>query len=268
MATQGGQTGKIVKLSWIDNPDKSWREYGEQDPYFGVLTEDRFRKSNLTTEALKDFFASGEAHVAAILKTLHDHVGSSFQMNDALDFGCGVGRIVIPFASRFANVTGIDISESYRVEALKNCGDRGIDNVRFLETLSPLLEANVRFDLVHSSIVFNHIPWVRGKGIIAQMFELLRPGGAMAVQVMVGGGTSAVRRAGKWLRRNFLPANWLMNIVRGRSAFEPLMQGNPYPLEELLPLLKAAGAGIFCIKLDTTAEGEVFATLFCTKGSA
>jgi 2-polyprenyl-3-methyl-5-hydroxy-6-metoxy-1,4-benzoquinol methylase len=265
VVTQRGQTGKIVKLSWIDNPDKSWREYGEQDPYFGVLTEDRFRKSNLTTEALKDFFASGEAHVAAILKTLHDHVGSSFQMNDALDFGCGVGRIVIPFASRFANVTGIDISESYRVEAHKNCKDRGIDNVQFLETLSPLLEANVRFDLVHSSIVFNHIPWARGQGIIAQMFELLRPGGAMAVQVMVGGGASTVRRAGKWLRRNFLPANWLMNIIRGRSAFEPLMQGNPYPLEELLPLLKAAGAGIFCIKLDTTAEGEVFATLFCTK---
>ncbi len=267
MATQRGQTSKLARLSWIDNPDKSWREYGEQDPYFGVLTEDRFRKSNLTTEALKDFFASGEAHVAAILKTLHDHVASSLQANDALDFGCGVGRIVIPLASRFANVTGIDISESYRAEALKNCRDRGIDNVRFLETLSPLAETKARFDLIHSSIVFNHIPWARGKAIIIQMFELLRPGGAMAVQVMVSGETSALRHAGKWLRRNFLPANWLMNIIRGRSAFEPLMQGNPYPLGELLPLLKAAGAGIFCVKLDTTDAGEVFATLFCTKGS-
>ena len=268
MATQRVGAGKIVKLSWIDNPDKSWREYGELDPYFGVLTEERFRKSNLTTEALEGFFASGESHVAAILAMLHDQVAPSLQMSDALDFGCGVGRIVIPFASRFAKVTGIDISESYRVEALKNCRDRGIDNVQLFETLSPLLEANARFDLIHSSIVFNHIPWVRGKGIIIQMFELLRPGGAMAVQVMISCGASTGRRAGRWIRRNFLPANWLVNIARGRSAFEPLMQGNPYPLGELLPLLKAAGAGIFYIKLDTTAAGEVFATLFCTKASA
>lgn len=265
MASQRSQLGKIVNLPWIDNPDTSWREYGEQDPYFGVLTEDRFHKAKLTTESLRQFFASGEAHVAAILATLHDHVTSSLQTGDVLDFGCGVGRIVIPFASRFAKVTGIDISQSYRREALKNCRDRGIDNVQFLETLSPLLEANARFDLIHSSIVFNHIPWVRGKEIIVQMFGLLRPGGAMAVQVMINCGNSRIRRAGKWLRRNFLPVHWLVNIIRGRSAFEPLMQGNPYPLGELLPLLKAAGAGIFYIELDTTAAGEVFATLFCSK---
>ena len=258
-------TGGVRSLR--DNPDQSWREYGERDPYFGVLTEDKYRRSNLTEETLKEFFASGEALIAATLGILHDHVTGSLQKNDALDFGCGVGRLVIPLASRFANVTGIDISEAYRAEALNNCRSRGINNVQFLEALTPLLESESRFDLVHSSIVFNHIPWARGKDIIAQMFELLRPRGAMAVQVMLNSRTSPLRRAGSWLRRNFLPVNWLVNLARGRPAHEPLMQGNAYPLEEMLPMLKMAGAGNFLIELEKTPGGHVFATVFCVKVS-
>jgi len=97
------------------------------------------------------------------------------------------------------------------------------------------------------------------------MFDLLRPKGVMAVQVMISCQTTTFRRFGGWLRRNFLPLNWLANVLRGRPAFEPLMQGNEYPLGELLPLLAGFGAGDFCVRLETTPEGHVFAFVFCAK---
>ena len=253
-------------LRLTDNPDEAWQEYGADDPYFGVLTDDKFRKENLTENSLKEFFESGENHVTTILATLHNHVTPSVQMNEAMDFGCGVGRIVLPLAHRFGKVTGVDISEAYRSEARGNCKRRGIANVQFLETLAPLVEAGARFDLVHSSIVFNHIPWGRGKTFIGQMFELLRPRGAMAVQIMLSRRVTAFRRAGSWLRRNFLPFNWLINIARGRRIFEPLIQGHEYSLEKLLPLLKAGGARGFYIRIDATPEGQLFAFIFCVKG--
>jgi 2-polyprenyl-3-methyl-5-hydroxy-6-metoxy-1,4-benzoquinol methylase len=253
------------KLRLIDDSDEAWREFGLNDPYFGVLTDDKFRKENLTADSLKEFFDSGETHVAAILATLHNHVTSSLQMDEAMDFGCGVGRLVLPLAARFGKVTGVDISEAYRSAAQDNCTRRGIANVQFLETLTPLLETGAHFDLVHSSIVFNHIPWHRGKVLIRQIFGLLRPRGAMAIQVMLSRRSTAFRRAGSWLRRNFLPFNWLINIAHGRRVFEPLMQGHEYPLEELLPLLKAGGGGDFHIRIEMSPQGQLFAFIFCVK---
>jgi SAM-dependent methyltransferase len=266
MASEKGRyTSTIRKLRFVDNSDVAWREFGKDDPYFGVLTEDKFRKKNLTAETLKQFFDSGESHVSDVLTVLREHVTPSLALGDALDFGCGVGRLILPMTSRFGRVAGIDISEAYRAEALSNCVSRNIANVEFLETLQPLMEEGRRFDLVHSCIVFNHIAWGRGKDLITQLFELLRPGGAMAVQVMLRCQSTAFRRAGSWARRNFLPINWIVNLARGRRAFEPLMQGNEYPLHELLPLLKAYGAGDFHVRLDTTPEGHVFAFIFCIK---
>jgi hypothetical protein len=42
-------------------------KFGKDDPYFGVLTAEKFRKKNLDRAALSEFFASGEDHVAHIL---------------------------------------------------------------------------------------------------------------------------------------------------------------------------------------------------------
>jgi SAM-dependent methyltransferase len=252
-------------LHLTDDSDAAWRRYGEVEPYFGVLTDERFRRTNLTEESLKDFFASGEHHLSRVLATLQEHAIAPSAPGDALDFGCGVGRIVIPMARRFRNVTGIDISEAYRIEAMNNCQRQDVVNVRFLETLRPLIEEGARFDLVHSSIVFNHISWSRGRTMIADMFELLRPTGAMAIQVMLQRRVSRLRRAGSWLRQKVLPFNWLVNATRGRPVFEPLMQGNEYPLGELLLLLKDKGAQNFHIQLENVPEDHTFAFLFCVK---
>lgn len=94
---------------------------GMNEPYFGVITHDEFRKSNLTDENRKEFFNSGTAHVESVLKKIREHIGPAFMIKQALDFGCGVRRLVIPLSEITENVTGVDVSDSMLGEAGKNC---------------------------------------------------------------------------------------------------------------------------------------------------
>jgi len=45
------------------NTDKAWQEWGENDPYFGVYTNEKFRLENLTADSKNEFFASGEKYI-------------------------------------------------------------------------------------------------------------------------------------------------------------------------------------------------------------
>jgi SAM-dependent methyltransferase len=250
----------------IDDPDESWREFGRTDPYFGVLSTDRYRAQNLDQAALDEFFASGERHVADVLDTIARHVVAAPANGDALDFGCGVGRLALPLARHFRAVVGVDISEAYLAEAERNRDRMGLANLQFEDSLEALTAQGRTFDLVHSYIVFNHIPWPRGRRLIGEMFALLRSGGVMAVHILHRRHAGRLRRAVSWARRNFLPLHWLINLGRGRPVFEPLMQGNEYPLDELLPYLAGLGGRDFHIRIEPVPEGDSCAFIFCAKG--
>jgi len=77
--------------------DAQWQAWAEQDPYFGVLTEERYRSQRLTAESLEEFFRSGRQHVQQTLEDCGRHCGP-YSTRCCLDFGCGVGRLLIPLA--------------------------------------------------------------------------------------------------------------------------------------------------------------------------
>ena len=258
----------VWKLRLSDNSDDSWRQYGKNDPYFGVFSADRFRGKNLNEATLKEFFDSGETQIDEVLQAARLHVNGGMATDDALDFGCGVGRLVLPLAKRFGGATGVDISSDYRAEAKRNCDRRGIGNVSFAENLSSLLAAGRSFDFIHSSLVFNHIPWIRGQKIITEMFQLLRPGGVMAIQVLHRQEIGQLHRRARTARKSFLPLHWLINLYRGRQMFEPLMQANEYPLDELVPLLHRLGADGVYIEPQPKENREHWAFIFCMKDVA
>src|SRR4051812_38611679 len=110
--------------------DHAWKQWGEKDPYFGVLTADKFRRHNLTAEAKAEFLDSGRGHVEYVLAMLRKHIDPAFAPRRVLDFGCGVGRLVIPFAREADEVVGVDVSEGMLAEARRNCDDAGARNVK------------------------------------------------------------------------------------------------------------------------------------------
>jgi hypothetical protein len=43
--------------------DQDWKRLGQIDPYFAVLSNDKYKSANIDSEAKLDFFASGVSHV-------------------------------------------------------------------------------------------------------------------------------------------------------------------------------------------------------------
>ena len=67
--------------------DKDWEKFGVDNPYFGVLSHDKFRSSNLTDENKEEFFMSGRNYIDSVLKKIRQHIDQNFTIKKALDFG-------------------------------------------------------------------------------------------------------------------------------------------------------------------------------------
>src|SRR5690242_17394816 len=115
-----------------DTSDKNWNQFANADPYFAVLSNEKFRKENLTDEALKEFFQTGQDYINLVLKTIRSHFDPLFQPTKTLDWGCGVGRLTLPLASISASVVAVDVSPYMLQEAEKNCVAKGVSNVKFV----------------------------------------------------------------------------------------------------------------------------------------
>lgn len=160
--------------------DKDWEKWGATDPYFGVLSSEQFRAEKIDRSARDRFFDSGRIHVERVMETIREHFDPRFSPVSVLDFGCGVGRLVIPFAASSVRVTGIDVSPSMLSEAARNCDAANVKNV----TLAPSTDISRsigQFDLVHSYLVFQHVSWARGRLLIQALSERVQPGGYLAI---------------------------------------------------------------------------------------
>src|SRR6185369_4946723 len=150
-----------------NNPDKDWEKFGREEPYYGVVSQDVYRKENLGKEALAKFFATGEDYIQMIWREIGIHLDPGFKPKVGLDFGCGVGRLAIPLASRCEAVIGLDISPSMLEEAKKNCRRMEIANVEFF-TDTNALGPDRKCDFVNSFIVFQHIIPKKGFAIFRE----------------------------------------------------------------------------------------------------
>jgi len=159
----------------------------------------------------------------------------------ALDFGCGVGRLLIPLADRCEEVTGVDISPSMLAETRRNCDAAGARNVKLVRADDALSGVSGSFDFVHSYIVLQHIPVERGERFLAKLTSMLATGGVGIFQVTYESGLSSRSRILYWAKVNVPSANWLLNIARGRKPHAPLMQLNEYSVTRLLDILCKEG---------------------------
>ena len=242
-----------------DHSDGTWEKIARSDPYYGVLTSDRFRSGQLNDDSMAEFFRSGEEHIAYTIATAEKHLSCHIGNERALDFGCGAGRLVIPMGRRFVDVVGVDISSAYRSLANENCTKHAVSNVRLVASLEELRIEVGTFDFVHSYLVFLHIPVRRGLRIIRDLVELLTPGGVGALHVLYHRDIGTVRRALNTARKYFLPLHWALNAVSGRSPFELMMQANTYPLNRVFLALRGLGVvGVYVELMQVDEDHHAF----------
>jgi SAM-dependent methyltransferase len=221
----------------INNSDKDWERFGKTDPYFAVLTAPEFHGELSDAERTK-FFASGETHIDTIFSIIRERLDSSFAPARALDFGCGVGRLVLPLAERCREVTGVDVSSSMLAEARHNCDAAGATGVQLVQGDDDLSAVTGSFDFIHTYIVLQHIPVERGETLVRKLAGKLAPGGIGMFHVPYTAGRQRLKsRALYWLRMNVPGAKWALNLARGRSMRAPVMQMNEYSVTRLFDIL-------------------------------
>jgi len=162
--------------------ETTWARLGQEDAHWSVITDDRFRKHSITGH-LDDFFAMGEADIARVEASLA-RVGLALSdIETAMDFGCGVGRLSIPLARRTSHVLGVDISAAHLQEAKANVENIGCRNIEFFKASSV---ADIRelqeFDLIISLIVLQHNPPPVMLEILNALCERVKPGGYLYIQ--------------------------------------------------------------------------------------
>ena len=199
----------------------------------------------MSPDARREFFESGQADVNRLFQLIGDAAPA-----DALDFGCGVGRMTLALAKRAERVVGVDIAPQMLALARQNAAEAGITNVVFVEEIP-----DQRFDFIVSLIVFQHVPVARGMQLLRSLLERLRPGGVAALHFTLAREGGRVRRALRPIRANVPLIHWIASRLEGNPLALPYMQMNEYDLAAIL--LELDRAGCEEPKLEPTNHGGV-----------
>lgn len=245
----------------MNDPNKDWERYGRNDPYFGVVSLERFHKSNLTPAALREFFDSGRHHVDYVLRTIRTHIDAAYQPQVALDFGCGVGRCTIPIASVCRHVTGVDVSNAMIEEAKRNALAQSVQNVEWVVS-GDLAKVRGGFDFIHSFIVFQHIPRPVGMVLLSRLIDLLTTDGIASIQFMYQRNASRLTRAFGRVRTTIPLVHNLANLHYRKPLTYPLMQKNVYDLNAVFDLLQKKGCGSSVTRFGATHEQQAAMVFF------
>jgi SAM-dependent methyltransferase len=243
--------------------DTNWEQFGKEDSYFNVLTEDKYYSANLSEDNKREFFNSGHKYIVNVFEIIKKHINPSFSPQRTMDFGCGTGRLIVSLSQFSGHVVGVDVSIAMLREAQRVCSSRGITNVSFARSDDELSELkNQKFDFIHSIAVFQHIDVQRGERIIRNMLLQLSPGGIGAIGVAYFVPTTLVRSIFRFITHKVPLGRPLANLLRGRKISAPVMQMNPYNLNRLLLLLQEYGVNNVHLSF-TKPSGDNRGVLLC-----
>ncbi len=208
--------------------DRQWIKWAKENPYYGVLGVET---ATVTTPEIKArFFETGAEDFGRALGDVEKMLGP-VERGTALDFGCGVGRILKPMSEQFQTAWGVDVAAEMLGMAKENCG--GSDAIHLAQSVGAVAASGSKFDFVHSYIVLQHIRPVQGIPIIVDLIKLLKPGGRFALHLTIGDSRAGIRRL-NYLRYRIKPLHWAYNVKTGRPWNEAITEMNRYNLAEVL----------------------------------
>ncbi len=257
----------------IHSTDKAWDHFGKEDPYWAVLTYERFHKETLGEDQIREFFKSGEEYIEWVFDMIRKHIDPDPNPVKGLDFGCGVGRLLLPISRYCQFAVGVDVSDGMLKEAGEVCKRTRVSNVTLIKGNDNCTGLNGGFDFINSSIVFQHIPCDRGFKIFQRILEMLNAGGVGAIHFTYSrsnypildnkldyaslsqdldlGGKHYLRglvnAVKKRIRKTILDAKSGLKLQPSSSESQPTMQMNAYLLNPIFQILQQSGVREFHI---------------------
>lgn len=219
--------------------DRGYEKAARVDPYYAVIPFPQFRRSQLSEEHLKEFFAIGHQHIEKVFSLIRKHFAPDFAPHRVLDYGCGTGRLVIPLSRLAERVVGADVSQSMLAETRKNCDRFGLENVELVLADDDLARLTGKFDLIHSTIVFQHVPAKRVEKIVRGLITHLEPGGFGSLHFLFWSPTKM--RIARFVKRTIPFGNAIANRLKGRQREFGYIDLHPLSMDRIVTVLGESG---------------------------
>jgi SAM-dependent methyltransferase len=216
-------------------PDPEWEAFAAREPYFAILSAAKYRRANLSSESLSEFFESGDALVDWIFRTIELRIVPRFSPVSILEYGCGVGRLAIPLAKRGGRVTAVDRSPAMLAVAKQEAERHAVPHIEFLS--SGELAADRKFDLIVSHLVFQRLPEADGLRLLSRLLSHLGPGGVGVFQFDTSRRPSMLVSVSRLLRRALPGVNAAANLALGKAAREPFLPSHSCDFDAVLRVL-------------------------------
>ena len=215
---------------------KVWSAYGTADPYFSVLTEDKFHKERIA-EHEAEFWDTGNKSVA-ILKEIYEeyHTHTTKEKPRVLDYGCGVGRLM----KAWGDCEGCDISPDHLAIAKHMLPEAT------LHLVEPG-ECPKGFDVIFSLIVLQHNRPELMKKCVRSIVDALNSDGLAMLHAPYF--ISVVHRSEEIMEMNYVPKDEFVKVVEEAGA-KVIAYNEKYDL---------CGGGIKnCIYIISKSEKPIF----------
>jgi SAM-dependent methyltransferase len=178
-------------------------------------------------------------------------LGAPASFGSALDFGCGLGRLVRAMSERFEQCVGVDVSSRMIERARALNADR--PNCTFAVSRGPGLEyESGSFDFVYSRLVLQHLRRAEAVRAVEELVRIARPGGLVVFQapwhVPLRNRIQPRRRLWRALRAIGVPAR----VLHGSLGLHPVSL-IAVPEREIRAVAERAGATIALAQPDDHA---------------
>jgi ubiquinone/menaquinone biosynthesis C-methylase UbiE len=224
----------------IAEPDPAWETFAAAEPWFAVLTDAKYLRRNLDVAAENEFFKTGGDYVRHVLHVIHRNVDPDLLPVTILEYGCGAGRLAIPFAQFARSVTAVDRSPAMLAAARENAARRDVANIEFLSA-SEFEERDQQFDLVNCHLVFQRLPHREAIDLLRMLLARVAPGGAGIFHFPYRTRAGIAMKAERWLREHVPPVNAAANVLRRKPARQPFIATHTFDLNQILTIVQESG---------------------------